>query len=47
MAGDSGSVLLVGERAEQTRQLGDCCGLRDFYDFDPRAASVEALRSCA
>ena len=40
-------MLLSGERAEQTRQLGDLlAGYEDFYDFDPRELHlVEALRT--
>ena len=40
-------MLLSGERAEQTRQLGDLlAGYQDFYDFDPRELHlVEALRT--
>ena len=40
-------MLLSGERAEQTQQLGDLlAGYEDFYDFDPRELHlVEALRT--
>lgn len=40
-------MLLSGERAEQTRQLGDLlAGYEDFYDFDPRELHLlEALRT--
>ena len=40
-------MLLSGERAEQTRQLGDLlAGYEDFYDFNPRELHlVEALRT--
>ncbi|MDP1997574.1 MAG: serine/threonine protein kinase [Gallionella sp.] len=40
-------MLLSGERAEQTQQLGDLlAGYGDFYDFDPRELHlVEALRT--
>lgn len=40
-------MLLSGERAEQTRQLGDLlAGYEDFYDFDPRELHlIEALRT--
>ncbi|MBI5437464.1 MAG: serine/threonine protein kinase [Nitrosomonadales bacterium] len=40
-------MLLSGERAEQTQQLGDLLtGYEDFYDFDPRELYlIEALRT--
>jgi Ser/Thr protein kinase RdoA (MazF antagonist) len=40
-------MLLSGERAEMTRQLGDIlAGYEDFYDFDPRELHlIEALRT--
>ena len=40
-------MLLSGERAEMTRQLGDLlAGYEDFYEFDPRELHlVEALRT--
>ena len=40
-------MLLSGERAEQTRQLGDLlAGYEDFYDFNPRELHLmEALRT--
>jgi Ser/Thr protein kinase RdoA (MazF antagonist) len=40
-------MLLSGERAEQTRQLGNLlAGYEDFYDFDPRELHLlEALRT--
>ncbi len=40
-------MLLSGERAEQTRQLGDLLsGYEDFCDFDPRELHlIEALRT--
>jgi Ser/Thr protein kinase RdoA (MazF antagonist) len=40
-------MLLSGERADQTRQLGDLlAGYEDFYDFDPRELHlIEALRT--
>lgn len=40
-------MLLSGERAEMTRQLGDLlAGYEDFYDFEPRELHlVEALRT--
>ena len=40
-------MLLSGERAEQTQQLGDLlAGYEDFYDFDPRELYLlEALRT--
>jgi Ser/Thr protein kinase RdoA (MazF antagonist) len=40
-------MLLSGERAEQTRQLGDLlAGYEDFCDFDPRELHLlEALRT--
>lgn len=40
-------MLLSGERAEQTQQLGDLlAGYEDFYEFDPRELHlVEALRT--
>lgn len=40
-------MLLSGERAEQTRQLGDLlAGYEDFYDFEPRELYlIEALRT--
>lgn len=40
-------MLLSGERAEQTQQLGDLlAGYQDFYDFDPRELHLlEALRT--
>jgi Ser/Thr protein kinase RdoA (MazF antagonist) len=40
-------MLLSGERADMTRQLGDLlAGYEDFYDFNPRELHlVEALRT--
>ncbi len=40
-------MLLSGDRAEMTRQLGDVLeGYRDFFEFDPRELHlVEALRT--
>ncbi|MBI5625720.1 MAG: serine/threonine protein kinase [Nitrosomonadales bacterium] len=40
-------MLLSGERAEQTQQLGDLlAGYEDFYEFDPRELHLlEALRT--
>lgn len=40
-------MLLSGERAEQTQQLGSLLtGYEDFYDFDPHELHmIEALRT--